>query len=88
MVAGADTMLVPIVEGANSVTITLDTKSFESADKLERIRLRDHSTGGADYFMHAFKEKLVNQKIWLYGVTEFVFGGMPEWVYVRRESSS
>ena len=87
MVAGADTMLDIIAEGASSVTITMDTTPFEGADALNPIRLRDPSTGGAGYVMHAFEGKVVNGEMWLCAVTEFVFGGMPEWIYVRKKNS-
>lgn len=86
MVAGADTML-DIVAGAQSrVTITMDVEPFEHADKLELIRLCEPSMGGGYYLMQSFEGRQVAQEMWLCGVTEFVFGYMPEQIFVRRVS--
>lgn len=84
MVAGADTMLDIIAAGDSRVTITMDTEPFKDADELLLTRLCDPSMGGGYYFMKSFEGKKVNQEMWLCAVTEFVFNGMPERIYVKR----
>lgn len=84
MVAGADTMLDTIAQGDDRVTITMDTEPFEGADELLLTELCEPSMGGGYYFMRSFEEKIVNQQMWLCDVTEFVFQGMPERIYVKR----
>ncbi len=85
MVAGADTMLDIIAQGRREVTVTLDTEPFERADELRLVRLAEGD--GGYYFMPSFEGKEVNHEMWLCGVTEFVFGGMPERIFVREEAS-
>jgi hypothetical protein len=85
MVAGADTMLDFIAQGSTRVTITMDTHPFGGADELQLLRVSDPLMGGGDYFMPVFEGQEVNHQMWLCGVTEFVFGNIPERIYVRRE---
>lgn len=85
MVAGADTMLDIIAQGRREVTITLDTEPFEGADELHLVRLAEMD--GGYYFLRSFEGKEVNHEMWLCGVTEFVFGGMPERIFLREEAS-
>jgi hypothetical protein len=84
MVAGADTMLDIIANGQKRVTITMDTKPFEGADALKLLRICDPSMGGGDYRMKSFEGRLVHHDLWLCGVTEFVFGQIPECIYVKK----
>ena len=85
MVAGADTMLDRIASGANRVTISIDTKPFENADELKLLEVCAPSMGGGYYLMKSFEGKQVNQQMWLCDVTNFVFGYLPEKIYVKRE---
>jgi 2C-methyl-D-erythritol 2,4-cyclodiphosphate synthase len=84
MVAGADTMLDIVAEGNNRVAITMATEPFEGADKVQLLKLCEPSVGGGYYLMSVFEGRAVNQEMWLCGVTEFVFGTMPEEIYLKR----
>jgi len=84
MVAGADTMLDVVAGRDKNVTIVMDTKPFEGSDELVLTNLCDPTMGGGYYLMKEFEGKGVNQQMWLCGVTEFVFGNMPERIYVKR----
>lgn len=85
MVAGADTLLDLIAEGKESVTLSMDTKPFKGSDELILLRLCDSSTGGGDYFMKTYAGQPINQELWLCDVTLFVFGDMPEKIFIRKE---
>lgn len=84
MVAGADTMLDIVAEGRTVVTITTDTEPFEGADKVQLLKLCEPSMGGGYYLMSVFEGRGVHQEMWLWGVTEFVFGRMPVEIYLKR----
>lgn len=84
MISGADTMLDIIAGNEESLTIQMDTVPFEKADKLLLTELCDPVLGGGYYLMKEFEGKEVNQTMWLCAVTEFVFGNIPERIYVRR----
>lgn len=84
MVAGADTMLDIVAGHAQDVTIEIDTIPFADADELQLTELCDSVMGGGCYFMKTFVGKEVAQQMWLCDVTEFVFVGMPERIYVKR----
>ena len=84
MVAGADTML-DIVAGDNKeVTLQINIQPFDGSDELVLTQLCDPMMGGGYYFMNRFEGKEVGQSMWLCDVTTFVFGYMPERIYVKR----
>ena len=84
MVAGADTMLDIVAGNEASVTLQIDTEPFEGSDELLLTQLCDPVMGGGYYHMKSFEGKDVNQNMWLCAVTEFVFGYMPERIYVKK----
>jgi hypothetical protein len=84
MVAGADTMLDVMAAGKDQVTIAMDTSPFNGADELILLEHCDPILGGGFYLMPSFEDKKVDQQMWLCAVTEFVFGYMPEKIFVKR----
>jgi hypothetical protein len=84
MVAGADTMLDIVTGQEKEVTIRMDETPFEGADELALAQLCEPAMGGGYYFMKSFEGKPVSQQMWLCAVTEFVFGYMPQKIYVKR----
>ena len=84
MVAGADTMLDIVAGRESSVTIQMDRQPFSGADELVLTQLCDPVMGGGYYLMKEFAGNNVSQNMWLCGVTEFVFGDMPERIYVKK----
>lgn len=85
MVEGADTMLDVMANEGYTVTITMDDEPFENADVLLLQELCDPMIGGGIYLMESFEGKKVMQPMWLCAVTQFVFGYMPEKIFVKRE---
>lgn len=85
MVEGADTMLDHIAAGNDEVVLSLSEMPFEGADQLKLEALRDPMIGGGYYMLDHFEGKELRQRMWLCGVTEFVFGKMPDHIYLRRE---
>ena len=84
MVSGADTMLDIIAEEKDEVVLQIDTKPFEGADELLLTELCDPILGGGYYHMRQFENKKVDKDLWLCDVTRFVFGDIPERIYVRK----
>jgi hypothetical protein len=84
MVSGADTMLETVSGSAGKVTLQIDTTPFEGSDELMLTELCDPVMGGGWYLVKEFEGKAVNQQMWLCAVTEFVFGYMPERIYVKK----
>ncbi|MBS1566889.1 MAG: hypothetical protein JST39_21085 [Bacteroidetes bacterium] len=84
MVEGADTMLDIISMGADNVTISMSTGFFEGADRLELVEICDPGIGGGYYMLPSFEDRPVSQRMWLCGVTNFVFGYLPEEIFIRR----
>lgn len=84
MVEGADTMLDTIAGAEDRVTIAMDDLSFNGADELSLLEICDPVIGGGIYLMESFEGNKVNQQMWLCAVTQFVFGYMPEKIFVRR----
>ena len=84
MVEGADTMLDVIANGDNKVTITMADEPFEKADEVTLLEVCEPVIGGGIYLMETFEGRKVNQHMWLCAVTEFVFGYLPEKIFVKR----
>ena len=85
MVDGADTMLDLMVGDAGLVTLHISTHPFAGADVVELIEKCDPYIGGGNYIMRAYEGNKVNRQMWLCQVTAFVFGDIPEKIFVKRE---
>jgi hypothetical protein len=84
MVEGADIMLDYVGQGAREVELQLAEEPFENATPLQLIEdYRDH-VGGGIYLLGRYNGEELNQKMWLCGVTEFVFGKLPEVIYFKK----
>jgi len=77
MVLGADTMLDILSQGENQVRLTLSTEPFEGY-KIELEFDREDSEGG----WYNLKSDLFNFEVWLCHVTKFVFGELPQNIYI------
>ena len=86
MVEGADTMLDIISGYKDEVTLALDRNKFEGADKIELIEKCEPLMGGGYYRLDSFEGKLFDHKMWLCAVTEFVFGDLPNEIFVAKMS--
>ena len=84
MVAGADTMLDIMAEGKDEVTIALDTAPFDQADRLQLVEVCEPAMGGGYYILHTYNGKPLAHRMWLCDVTLFVFGSLPEDIYVKK----
>ncbi|MFT3826351.1 MAG: hypothetical protein QM731_20680 [Chitinophagaceae bacterium] len=84
MVEGADTMLDIMAGGNTSVTLQLSEEAFDGADLLLRTELCEPYIGGAYYLLDTWEGKNINHNMWLCAVTEFVFGSLPEKIFIRR----
>ena len=84
MVEGADVLLNFMAHGKKIVTLQLDRAPFEGADVLKLVELCDAPKGGGYYIMHTFRKQAIEKRIWLCDVTLFVFGDMPECIYIRK----
>ena len=84
MVSGADTMLDIIAEEKDEVALQIDTRPIEGADELLLTELCDPVLGGGYYHLKQFESKKVERDLWLCDVTRFVFGDIPERIYIRN----
>ncbi|HEX2627541.1 MAG TPA: DUF6717 family protein [Chitinophagaceae bacterium] len=84
MVEGADTMLDMIAEGKDHVSLFIDEISFAGSDELILTERCDPYIGGGYYKLKIFEGKEINQDMWLCAVTEYVFGGLPEKIFIKR----
>jgi hypothetical protein len=77
MVDGADTFLDLLSGGAHHVTLNL---SIDPKDAWRELHyLRPHSYGDGAHYTYEDDERF--HRMWLCGVTEFVFGEMPERIW-------
>ena len=90
MVCGADTMLDIIAQGNDVVHLRISDKPFTLTDT-EPIETNAYTLtkiedtpdiGGAKYLMKEWYGFEYNLEMWLCHVTEFVFGYLPETIYI------
>ena len=84
MVSGADTMLDIIAGDKDEVVLQIDTQPFEGADELLLTERCDPILGGGYYHLKQFENGKVDKDIWLCDVTRFVFGDIPERIYIKN----
>ncbi|HVG41094.1 MAG TPA: DUF6717 family protein [Chitinophagaceae bacterium] len=88
MLEGAAELLQMMARGKNKVSMIIDNEPFDGADILDLIELCDAPKGGGYYKMHTCRGRKVNKEIWLRDVTLFVFGDMPQKIYVKTLSDN
>lgn len=84
MIEGADKWLDLISHNANEVDLAIALESFEGAEVLNLVRLKEENLGGGGIYelqYHADNEP--NLTLWLCDVTEVIFGLIPEQIYFR-----
>ncbi len=85
MVQGADTMLDLISGSANECLLKLSDVQFEGAELLELEHEREQNLGGGgDYLLHKYEGETTLIRLWLCEVTNYVFKGLPERIYLRK----
>ena len=82
MIMGADDMLNIISQGEDTILLTISLEPFEESNTLEKIE-DTPGIGGAFYLMKSYKGLEYNLKLWLCEVTRFVFGIIPENLYIK-----
>ena len=85
LVEGSDDLLDFLSHGRQSVSITLDTKPFTKAVELELTEYSEPLMAGGYYRMRNQQGKIVQQELWLCDLPLFVFGDIPERIYLRKE---
>jgi hypothetical protein len=81
MVQGADTFLDTISQNLSEVWVEMSIEPLEG-DWSYCLRKTEDLTDGAMY--QYINHKGQRDTMWLCGVTEFVFGNMPEKIYCRK----
>lgn len=82
MVEGADTMLDLVSGNTNECFLELSNEPFDGADLINLVQDRSGSYGGGDYIMEKCKGEVINHKLWLCAVTDWLFKGLPPRIYV------
>ncbi len=82
MVEGADQWLDLVSNKADKVDIFMSEDSFEDAEILTLLRIKEANLGGGGiYYLETYQNKQVDLKLWLCDVTEFVFKAIPQKIY-------
>lgn len=87
MVDGADKMLDMMAENESSVIVFVSKEQFDGADVLTLTEKCDPYIGGGYYLMKRYEGKEINRTMWLCQVTEFIFGDIPLYIFVKREKT-
>ena len=81
MVCGADIMLDIMTQGESEIYLSLSDKRIKNATELMKFQ-NTPDVGGAEYIFTKWQGIDYNMNIWLCGVTEWVFGYLPNTIYV------
>jgi hypothetical protein len=85
MVEGADQLLDIVSANGKECTIEMADENMEAAEVLTLLHIREANLGGGgDYFLEIYKGDFIRHKLWLCGVTEFVFGHLPQKIWFRK----
>ena len=84
MEEGAHKLLNTIAGGRSKVTLRLSTEPFEGADLLELMEHCEAPKGGAVYLLETCHGREISSFIWICDIALFVFGDLPEHIYVQR----
>lgn len=87
MKSGTDRLLKMLAAKEVQVTLTIDTQPFAGAEVLELVDLCAAPRGGAIYLMEKCNQHEVNALIWICDIALFVFGDMPEQIYIKKENN-
>jgi hypothetical protein len=82
---GARAVLNSLAGNKKTIRLKMDTAYFEGADHLTLLELCHGPRGGAYYQMHTCNGRSLNRKMWVCDLALFVFGDMPESIYLRRQ---
>ncbi len=88
MVEGADVMLDIIREGKSTVSLEIDLHPFPEATKLLLVEKCDPYIGGGYYLLEEWNGKKIGMRMWLCNVTEWVFGHLPAFIYIKETPAS
>jgi len=84
MVAGADEVLDLLAEQHDSVKLLISETPFTDSDHLRLLEIGDLEEGGAFYQLGRLEGKRLDKMVWLCNVLLFVFGGIPQDIYIKR----
>ncbi|WP_293307981.1 DUF6717 family protein [Pedobacter sp. UBA5917] len=85
MVEGADDLLNWVAGAENECRLLMADERVENAELLRLVYIREENLGGGgDYLLENFRDRLINHKLWLCNVTEFVFKQLPKQIYFRE----
>jgi hypothetical protein len=87
MVDGADELLDLLARREKKVSLEMDVQPFENADVLELVHLCEAPKGGGYYKLDSYRSRPLNKEIWLCDVALFVFGDLPEKIYIKARNS-
>jgi hypothetical protein len=83
MVIGADTMLDIYAQGEGEVFLQIEENIFENCDRLDFLR-HVEDIGGAYYQVNSILGIKYDFEVWLCDVTIYVFGYLPNSIYLRK----
>jgi hypothetical protein len=81
MVCGANNFLDMMAEGDDMVTLFVSEEPFHNSNELTLMK-KDEENGGGWYILKTFKGIDLNMEMWLCDVVKFVFGDVPEKIYI------
>ncbi len=82
MVCGADTMLAILTQGENSINLSIADKPLNNSIILTKVK-DTPEIGGAEYLFTSYLDIEYNYNVWLCDVTKWVFGYLPETIYIQ-----
>jgi hypothetical protein len=69
------------------LTLAIDIIPFDKAFKLSLTQMSESPSGGGYYELSDHRGRVLHEEIWLCDIPLFVFGDMPEHIFLRREKS-
>ena len=84
MTTGANAVLKKLSHGDKKMTVLMDTEPINNAAVLELLKVCKAPMGGGYYVMKNYMGRIIKSRIWLCDIPLFVFGDLPERIYIKR----
>jgi hypothetical protein len=69
------------------VTLAIDNNPFDKAYTLALTQMSNGPAGGGYYELRDHRGRVLHEELWLSDIPLFVFGDIPEHIFLRREKN-
>ncbi|MCU7551032.1 hypothetical protein OCK74_18075 [Chitinophagaceae bacterium LB-8] len=85
LLEGSTPLLDYLSNEKKNITLAIDTIPFDKAFNLQLTQMSNSPAGGGYYELRDHRGRVIQEEVWLSDIPLFVFGDIPEHIYLRKE---